>query len=205
MNNKASFHESLSPFSRSVYLTLMQKHMTNTHPDTGPLIDLTFGTILQGQLGMTVDHLLGFLSFQAKELIEGVSDFCKIWDKHNKANQPKPKNKPETTAPESPPEAQEAPATDQSAVQATEPIADLPHIRIIVADRRYIKLFNSKFFYDMMKNEKASIVAIPLETIAYSVNRIYGNVYSERARQKAPPAPTAAEPKPAPKEAPKEQ
>ncbi len=201
MNNKASFHESLSPFSRSVYLTLMQKHMTNTHPDTGPLIDLTFGTILQGQLGMTVDHLLGFLSFQAKELIEGVSDFCKIWDQNTKAKQPKPK--PETPAAEAPPANPEAPTTDQSAVQATETIAELPHIRIIITDRRYIKLFNSKFFYDMMKNEKASVVSLPLETVAYSVNRIYGNVYSERARQKAAPAP-AAEPKPAPKEAPKE-
>lgn len=198
MNNKASFNESLSPFSRSVYVAMMQKYLTNTHPDTGPLIDLTFGTILQGGLGLTVDHLLGFLSFQAKELIEGVSDFCKIWEKNNKASKPEPKPEPVAA------EGQAAAGTDQTAVTATEPIAALPHIRILITDRRYIKLFNSTFFYDMMKNDKARIESMPLETVAYSVNRIYGNVYSERARQKAAAAP-AAEPKSAPKEAPKEQ
>lgn len=77
-----SFGQSLSPYMRSVYSTLLRKEVTDEmHKNTARLIDAALGTILQAGIGISSDALLGAMSLQMGSLATAVSDLCNAWDK----------------------------------------------------------------------------------------------------------------------------
>ncbi len=177
-----AFSSRLSPFHKTLFRAMLQGAMAEKHEDTGLLIEGVLGQLLVANIGLDQEKILGFLSNQVGELAKAMSDVCHWWQSQveadKKAKEAAAAALAAATTKEGTPTAEPAPAP---AIAEPEVEDTRGAAKLMFADRRYIKLFHCRKFYDTIENKMVDLKVVPLEVISYSVSRIYVNICKQRA------------------------
>ena len=141
------FSSGLPPYLRKLYQDIISGVQLELHPDARELAD-----VMLGFLPVTQDEILGFLSLQAKFLLESTNTTCQLY------NSPAPTT-PGTPAPK------------------------LPSLRLMLCDKRYLKLNNHSSFYDIATNRELSEVPyFPLNILSFAMVPAYANLLKLRQK-----------------------